>query len=204
MITLAFFATIVERLGNQALEDIAWAETLATPKAPDDFAVETIYVIWNSGMKASVARGIFDRTMRALRSGKSAGSAFGHPGKAKAIDDIWARRKELFEALGTASDLLEFCESLPYIGATTKYHVAKNFGADLVKPDVHLLRLAAHHHCTPTELCADLARHTNYRVATIDTLLWRACATGVLDSRTGELTGHRLYDASRASADDQP
>ena len=32
-------------------------------------------------------------------------------------------------------------------------------------------------------MCQRLARQTGYREATIDTILWRACADGFLDSR---------------------
>lgn len=187
MISDALFATLVERLGDQANEDIAWAESIALPATVAAFARETIYVICNSGMKATVARGIFDRVMDALYADQSASSAFGHPGKARAIDEIWTNRYRLYEALLAAPDLLEFCAALPYIGQVTKFHLAKNFGADVVKPDVHLVRLARVHDCSPEQLCADLARRTRYRIATIDTLLWRACAFGVLDSATGAL-----------------
>jgi len=33
--------------------------------------------------------------------------------------------------------------SFPYIGGVTAFHLAKNLGADLAKPDRHLSRLAA-------------------------------------------------------------
>ena len=39
---------------------------------------------------------------------------------------------------------------------------------------------------TPQDLCERLARDTGYRVATVDLILWRACATGLINSRTGE------------------
>jgi len=32
-----------------------------------------------------------------------------------------------------------------------------------------------------------LTKATGWRVATIDTLLWRACAVGLIDSRTGKI-----------------
>ena len=69
----------------------------------------------------------------------------------------------------------------------TKYHLAKNCGADVAKPDVHLQRLAEAHGTTVHDLCADLASRTGYRIATIDLVLWRACANGVLDARTARL-----------------
>lgn len=82
-----------------------------------------------------------------------------------------------------ADDKLAFCESLPWIGGITKYHLAKNFGADVAKPDVHLKRLADAAGCTAQALCDRLARETGYRVGTVDVVLWRACAIGLVDSR---------------------
>lgn len=35
-------------------------------------------------------------------------------------------------------------EGLPHIGPTLKYHLARNLGFDVVKPDLHLTRMAAH------------------------------------------------------------
>ena len=83
--------------------------------------------------------------------------------------------------------LLDFCDSLPWIGGITKYHLAKNFGAQVAKPDVHLVRLAEREGCAPQQLCERLAAATGWRVITVDTLLWRACANGFIDSRTGEI-----------------
>ena len=74
---------------------------------------------------------------------------------------------------------------------TTKYHLAKDLGVDVAKPDVHLARLATRDRTTVARICARLARQTGYRMATIDTILWRACATGILDSKRYELEGWR-------------
>jgi len=86
-----------------------------------------------------------------------------------------------------AADKVEFCASLPWIGNITKYHLAKNFGADVAKPDVHLQRLADREGTTAQALCERLAKATGYRAATVDVLLWRACANGIINSRTGEI-----------------
>lgn len=65
--------------------------------------------------------------------------------------------------------------------------MAKNFGAQVAKPDVHLQRLADREGVTAQELCERLAAETGWKVSTVDTLLWRAAATGHINSRTGEL-----------------
>jgi hypothetical protein len=167
--------------------DIEWCENIVPPIDPDEFAREVIFVICNSGMQNNVARGIFDRVVPALDVGASSFSVFKHKGKTTAIDLIWSTRVALLAAYLAAEDKLTFCQSIPWIGPVTKYHLAKNFGADVAKPDVHLQRLADHRGVSVHDLCAGLAAETGYRIATIDTLLWRACANGVIDSRTGEI-----------------
>jgi hypothetical protein len=59
----------------------------------------------------------------------------------------------------------------------------------IFKPRLHIQRIADVHGLTPKELCqAALAQSGfSYKIATVDTLIWRACATGGLDSRTGWL-----------------
>lgn len=187
MITAGDFSGIVAALGQQAADDIAWAEALTLPQDADEFAREAIFVICNSGMKNTVARGIFDRCMVALRDGRQVRDAFGHAGKAAAIEAIWRDREGLFAGYLAAADRLAYLEALPWIGGITKYHLAKNFGENVAKPDVHLQRLADREGCTPQALCERLATETGLRAATVDTVLWRACANGVIESRTGAI-----------------
>lgn len=168
-------------------EDIRWSESVKGPANPEAFASETIFVICNSGMRFTVARKIYDRIMPALLEGRSAHAEFRHKGKASAIDLIWKDRQALFYGYLAAEDKLAFCRALPWIGTTTQYHLAKNFGVDVAKPDVHLQRLGDLYGKSPHDLCRELAHAVGLRVATIDLILWRACATGLLDPRTGEL-----------------
>lgn len=182
------FLQIVSLLGKQGQDDIAWAEACCAPASAVDFASEAIFVICNSGMKNTIAVKIFAKVMAAVQGGVSAFAVFGHPGKAKAINTIWRDREALLEGYLSASDKIEFCASLPWIGNITKYHLAKNFGADVAKPDVHLQRLADREGVTAQALCERLASDTGYRTATVDVLLWRACANGILNSRTGAVS----------------
>jgi hypothetical protein len=180
--------------GTFSARSCAWydhAEAVQAPASADAFAEQAIYVICNSGMNNRVAQIIHDRCMGALKQGSSATTVFRHPGKASAIDQIWERREELFAAYSEAADKLEYCALLPWIGPVTKHHLSKNFGMNTAKPDVHMERLAKRDRCSTQTLCRRLARKTGYRVATIDTILWRACADGYLDSRRYEHQGWR-------------
>lgn len=164
-------------------EDIKWSQRLAEPATSDAFAREAIFVICNSGMRFTVAQGIFDRVMEFVTSGRSARGAFGHIGKTTAIDAIWHHREALFREFLGAPNKVEYCQRLPWIGGITKYHLAKNLGVDVAKPDVHLQRLAAAANDTVHGLCARLAVETGLRIATVDVVLWRACAIGIINSR---------------------
>ena len=121
---------------------ITWSENVTPPKTARWFAREAIYVICNSGMRNSVARITFERCMRALEAKISVATVFRHPGKAVAIDTIWKIRNKLFAHYRAAADPVAFLETLPWIGPITKFHLAKNFGADFAKPACgHCLRL---------------------------------------------------------------
>jgi hypothetical protein len=170
--------------------DIEWSENAGPPDDAEDFALEAIFVICNSGMKNTVARRIYDRVSGEMLDGGRAFEVFKHPGKAAAIDHIWDRRFVLFEtymAQGTDELRLSFIASLPWIGNITKHHLAKNFGMDVAKPDVHLQRLADYYGETVQGLCDRLAAASSYKSRTVDVLLWRACAIGLIDSKSGEV-----------------
>jgi hypothetical protein len=187
MITAADFQYLRACLGQQAEDDIEWAQRCKPPQYADDFALEAIYVICNSGIKNTVALGIFKRCVGALTHGESVFAVFKHAGKAAAIEAIWHDRDALFLGYCASTDRLALLESLPWIGGITKYHLAKNFGMDVAKPDVHLQRLADRESCSVQALCERLAGETGLSVNAVDTVLWRACANGILNSRTGAI-----------------
>ncbi len=189
-LTLEQFRQLELVLLNSGYRDIViWTEGLRPPRNAREFALEAIYVICNSGMRFSVANGIYWKCVRALRRRQSATAVFGHPGKAPAIDFIWKNRRVLYAAYEIAENKVAYCAGLPWIGPVTKFHLAKNLGLDFAKPDVHLARLAAAERTTVVALCERLAAQTGYRVTTIDSVLWRACADGFLDSASYRVGG---------------
>lgn len=200
MITLKRFRRLERAVcdaGHAA--DIAWAEQLSGPADADEFARAAIYVIINSGMSWTVAQPVYQRCLRVLQTHGRVGLVFRHPGKVRAIHFTWQHRQRLFERFREADDPVTYCETLPWIGPTTKWHLAKDLGADVAKPDVHLARLARRDRTTVHRLCRRLARQTGYRIATVDTILWRACATGILNSKVYEEKGWRRAFVGRAT-----
>lgn len=189
-ITADQFRAVLAALCEQGADDVAWSESITPPANAEDFAQEAIFVICNSGMKNTVAKGIFDRCMGALTTDTPVIDVFKHKGKVSAIEAIWADREVLLDMYRSrASDVerLELLVSLPWIGDITKFHLAKNFGMNVAKPDVHLQRLADREGCSAQALCERLAAEVGLRAATVDVVLWRACANGVINSRTGEI-----------------
>lgn len=180
METLAYL-DIKDRLRREGYShEIDWAENVSSPESPEEFFYEYAYVVINSGMKAQIARKIYEKVIVAIREGKSTGEVFGHKGKSGAIDHVYENREDLFRAFMKSKDKLEFLKGLPWIGEITKYHLAKNYGIDAVKPDRHLVRIAASFKLSPWELCGDLAQKTGDRIGTVDLVIWRAANLGWL------------------------
>lgn len=175
--------TAVAALSPHWADQIEWSQRVKRPERPDDMAEELIFVICNSGMQHRVARLIFNRVMDAIYSRSPVyPTAFRHPGKSAAIEKIWRERETLFVQLLALSDaeIVEWCGSLPWIGGITKYHAAKNLGADVAKPDRWLERIARDSGETVAALCQRLATTSGDRIATVDLVLWCAAANGII------------------------
>lgn len=168
---------------------IEWSQSIGPPASAEAFAFEAIYAVINAGMKVTVAEIIYGRCIAALGTAGSVSAVFGHPGKAKAINTLWRDRQRLFAEYLGADDQLTFLAALPWIGPVTVNHLAKNLGHDLAKADRHLERLARRDRTTTAKLCRRLAAATGHRVASVDSIIWRACADGLLNSRTYEREG---------------
>jgi 3-methyladenine DNA glycosylase/8-oxoguanine DNA glycosylase len=68
-------------------------------------------------------------------------------------------------------------EKLPGIGRVTKYHLARNLGFDVVKPDLHLERLRKWYGFTSSlQMCEMLAHMYEERLGVVDFVLWAYCA----------------------------
>jgi hypothetical protein len=74
-------------------------------------------------------------------------------------------------------DPIQLLRTFPYIGPVTAWHLAKNLGFDVAKPDRHLRRISeglgyidVHH------LCDYLAQITGDEKRVIDIVLWRYAA----------------------------
>lgn len=165
------------------------------PATAEAMAGEIIWIILCAGRSAQAARTLEKKVWAAINSGRPAVEAFGYRAKAAAIDRAWHERHADFATLqqignGDPERLLAWCKAIPFVGDDTQFQLAKNFGADLCKPDIWLCRAAgipdqprrAVHLRFPVcmALCRYLAADTGDRIAAVDSLLWLACNKGVL------------------------
>lgn len=156
-----------------------------------EFLAEAAWVVLSAGLSERVVHRVFGSISQSFCQWNSASAivsrrrscvaqamkVFAHKPKIRAIAEIaaqvnqhgFARIKREVEALG-----VERLSELPFIGPVTSFHLAKNLGLDVVKPDRHLVRLAkAAQVADPYALCSMIAAWTGDRMATVDLILWR-------------------------------
>jgi len=160
--------------------DIEWAENLRPCDNAQEFCIEYIWVICNSGIKNKVAEIIFEKIKKAIANQVDISEVFGHKGKVSAIKKMILDHKEVFQQYLESENKLEFCGALPWIGDITKYHLVKNLGENYIKPDRHLVRIAKSFNTDPFKLCQDLSDITGDRLHTVDVVLWRAGTLGLV------------------------
>jgi hypothetical protein len=161
-------------------KEIYWQEHVSECADASEFAWNAVWVIISSGMNNQIARTIESRIVDAWNDCKPLDTAFKHKGKVKAIKYILDNSEKLFEHYLEADDKLSYLETLPFIGTITKYHLAKNLGEDVVKPDRHLIRIAKNEGKTPDQLCSELASQMGCKKATVDIIIWRAANLGFI------------------------
>ena len=154
--------------------DIQWAENVKPPNDVYDFLTEYIFIVCNSGMKAQIARGIFNKIILAINNGIPVWNVFKNFHKVNAINHVWGLKNHYFGQYQKSNNTLEFCGTLPYMGDIIKYHLAKNLGVDCIKPDRHLERIAKTYNTNPFDMCKKISNKIGDSLNTVDTVIWRA------------------------------
>lgn len=179
-------------VGEGFAQEIEWQERVQfTDLNETVFLREAAWVVLSSGMKESVIRSKFRALSLAFydwlsarqigtnsrECRRNASRIFSHPGK---IDSIIAIARSVEEAgfevfmHKISSEGVAFLQSLPFIGPVTSYHLAKNIGLDVVKPDRHLLRISAIAGCaSPVEFCQKISTAVGDRLPVVDLIIWR-------------------------------
>jgi len=148
------------------------------------------WVVFSSGMRNAVIEAKWREITKAFRDfnppkiaedldavRRNALNVFRHYKKVDAV--IQMTQLLLKEGLALRSEIkedpLNALYRLPFIGKVNRYHLARNLGFNVIKPDRHLVRLASKYEMTPFELCELIHQKTGRRLATIDAILWRYC-----------------------------
>lgn len=163
---------------NGYAAEIDWSDSIKPCRSASKFLDEYIWVVINAGMKEQVGRKIFGRIQEAIQTDIPLAEVFGHKGKVAAIEKMLQSYNEKFAGFQDAKDKLAYLESLPWVGKITKYHLAKNLGLDVVKPDRHLVRIAKTFGVSCVEMCEKLSQQTSDKLVTVDTVIWRAANLG--------------------------
>ena len=148
-------------LGEGFGHEVSWQDGRCFAEITETgFLREAAWVVLSSGMRETVVRNKFNSLSAAFNNWASARDirensglyrrkafrVFGHARKIDSIIEVASEVDRIgFECFKKKilEEGISFLRSLPYIGPATSYHLAKNLGLDVVKPDRHLLRIAA-------------------------------------------------------------
>lgn len=158
-------------------EEIKWQNSVSFDKVTEeDFFSNYVWVVISSGLSNKAAHSISDKLHKHFPDF----NVITHPGKRKAISQMWKEFPKHFEklkALKTDEERIEYIGSLFYMGPTIRYHMAKNLGIQVAKPDRHLVRLAtAFGYSDVQTLCRDISQATGDKISVVDLVLWRHSA----------------------------
>jgi hypothetical protein len=176
-------------------EELEWQRSRRVSQFTEtDLLREAAWVILCSGFRESIVRRKFDHISLSFCDWESAGTILESAGacRASALASIKNTRK-IDAILGVTKriDLIGFprlkedilsdpigeLQKFPFIGPITCWHLAKNLGFEVAKPDRHLVRL-----CTALgfldvqELCKSIAKVVGEAVHVVDITLWRYSA----------------------------
>jgi len=172
--------------------EIDWQANVRLDRVTEPiFLREAAWVILCTGMKETVVRKRFELVSDAFLKWCSARSivqarqscrrralsAFHHRRKVDAILGVADRvaalsfdwiRTQLFE------QGVMYLQRLPFVGPVTSFHLAKNLGLQVAKPDRHLVRIArAFGFPSVQTMCEAIAGEVLDSVASVDLVLWR-------------------------------
>lgn len=188
----AYRAAKVAVIKSGFAREVEWQKKLSFDELEESsFLRESAWVVLSSGMRESVVRAKFPQVSSAFFDWQSAAciwtnrctcrkralESFNHQGKIDAIITICGRVQTIgFEKVkeGIRTRSMPYIQEFPYMGPATSYHLAKNIGLPVAKPDRHLTRVAkALGYATPAELCSDISAAVGDRVPVVDLVIWR-------------------------------
>jgi len=179
-------------IGEGFESELDWQQGLDfTNSQESDFLREAAWVILSSGMREATIRMKFPEIESAFLGFKNATDiinnarkcradameSFGHIGKIDAIISMAFRIViDGFETIKSLTSQygVKYLQSFDFIGPATSYHLAKNLGLNVSKPDRHLCRVAeVSGFDSVEELCEKISKITGDSVPVVDLVIWR-------------------------------
>jgi len=185
-----FVKTIVIDEGYES--EISWQSNLCFENLDEQcFLRELAWVVLSAGMRERIVRNLFGRISECFfdfesckiivknkdRCYKRSIKYFNSPPKISAIINSASKINKIgFSELKCMieNNPIETLQEFEYIGPTTSYHLAKNLGLDVAKPDRHLVRIAKMEgYSDVQEFCRDISNLIGDSVPVIDIVFWR-------------------------------
>jgi hypothetical protein len=183
--------------------EVQWQRQVALEEFTEtDLLREAAWVILCSGFRERIVRRVFDYISLCFCDWESASAildadpacrlaameSFRSPAKLGAIvtTALLVNRQGFaaFKEAVLAAPLTEL-RRLPYIGPTTVWHLAKNLGLEVAKPDRHLARISLSFGFDGADhFCAAIAEEVRERRNVVDLIVWRYLADNPHASRT--------------------
>lgn len=179
-------------IGEGFESELDWQQGLDFASSQEsDFLREAAWVILSSGMREVTIRMKFpeittaflgfnnatDIIDNASKCRTDAMELFSHAGKIDAIISMAFR--VVIDGFETIKNLtshygVKYLQSFDFIGPVTSYHLAKNLGLNVSKPDRHLCRVAeVSGFDSVAELCEKISKITGDSVPVVDLVIWR-------------------------------
>ncbi len=159
-----------------------------------DLLREHAWVALCSGFKESVVRRVFDHVSLCFCDWETAeaivlagdvccATAMASFSNRAKLSGILAAAKHV-NSIGFSNfkkavliDPINCLQQLPFIGPITSWHLAKNLGLDVAKPDRHLVRVSEFLGFRDADhLCRELASSTGEQAKVVDLIVWRYLA----------------------------
>lgn len=172
--------------------EIDWQKSISFEQVTEsDFLREIAWVIISSGFKESIVRKIFPGLSKSFLYWNNAQNIllsisecktqalkiFKNTKKIDAICSII----ESVASIGflevkqkILKDGIDYVIGFPFIGHITGFHLLKNLGVNVAKPDRHLVRISqVIGYTSVQDMCSEISNMTGDSIAVVDLVLWR-------------------------------
>ena len=172
--------------------EIEWQEQQVPEIISESFFLqEAAWVVYCSGFREATVRRCFDFISLCFCDWCSASEIVKNKNKCVSTAMYVFNNKRKHDAVAKIAQKIANCgfneykhqllcqpiqvlQELPFIGKITSYHLAKNLGFEVAKPDRHLVRLKDFFgFSSVTKLCQHLSEISGDPVRVVDIVLWR-------------------------------